>query len=143
MLGVGRSCLSVHYWDVCDLHVNASNFFRTQCMVNVVIAEHIHATPIMPHSREVNGSPSSIGRIPQFYPLLVSLLLGCRQGLDTFTPVAALTSVFDFPTKGNRHTASTYEDTIRTPSLCLRIKGQDVQGPFSPRRGHDLLIEKC
>ena len=110
MLGVGRSCLSVHYWDVCDLHVNASNFFRTHCMVYVVIAEHIHATPIMPHSHEVNGSPSSIGRIPRFYPLLVSLLLGRKQGLDTFTLVATLTSVFDFP-KGNRYTASTYNDT--------------------------------
>ena len=110
MLGVGRSCLSVRYWDVCDLHVNASNFFRTHCMVNVVIAEHIHATPIMPHSCEVNGSPLSIGRIPQFYPLLVSLLLERKQELDTFTLIAALTSVFDF-LEGYRHTASTYDDT--------------------------------
>ena len=142
MLGVGRSCLSVHYWDVCDLHVNASNFFRTHCMVNVVIAEHVHAFPIMPHNCEVNGSPSSIGTIPQFYPLLVSLLLGRKQGLDTFTLVAALASVLTSLRVIGIQLVHTMIP-IRTPSLCLRIKGQDVQRPFSPRRGHDLLIEKC
>ena len=135
-MGVGRSCLSVHYWDVCDLHVNASNFFRTQCMVNVVIAEHVHAFPIMPHNCEVNGSPSSIGTIPQFYPLLVSLLLGRKQEVDTFTLIAALTSVFDFLVQAPRGAmqARTAVPSTSARSAASRRRARAAGGPWHRAR---------